>query len=846
MRLNTRMLLYILSTSVVIFSIGIGYISLRYKNKAMHDAKIIANAYAREYANNIKSEMDKNFGFARGIAQAMLAIENEYGSEAEHLQFEILKGIVKSNPSYLASFLQWDLSDCDTSYKKHHGRRRYLCNRKNPIKAIKGLLSKEEYFLVDTMKGIVDTGEYNPENQYYIVKQTKKEYIINPYFYSYEDVKEMPSKVRLDEEAILETTLIVPLIFNNKFRAIAGMDIPLNHFMKIINKIKPFDDSYAFIVSNNGAFVAHPDKKNLAKFVTDLHCFKKSEKNIIQNIKEGKEFWFTSKDSLGRESYFMLSPITIGKTEMPWSMGISVPVDVVMADANRHFYYSILVGFIGLFVLSIIIWIIARTITLPIKATTELLKKLAKGKIDTSGKIEINTNDEIAEMANSANILIDGFNHTAAFAKKIGEGNLEAYYQLLGQDDALGHSLIEMRDKLKQSKHEIELKNQELEKLSMVAQNTDNAVIIMDNTGYIEWVNNAFVKMYGYTKDDVIKKLGGNLLTQSSHPKIRQLIDNSIKLNKSVYYESSIIALSGKKIHSQTTLTPIKDENGKLIKLIAIDSDITSIKTANEEIKAQRDEIEAQHDKMEVQRDELQHMNATKDKFFSILAHDLKNPFSGMYSLSKVLNDNYEKIDEEERKQIVNKVYKTSQLIYDLLKNLLTWSRSQRGLIEFEPVSFNLQNIIDTNINLHRMPAERKNISLNTDVQNNQMVFADRNMINTTLRNLLNNALKFTPVDGKITIKTEKILLNSNFEKNKEFIQVSVIDNGIGICKEDQLKLFRIEIKTKSIGNSKEKGSGLGLILCKEMIEKNGGSVKIESGLGKGSSFIFTIPVKEE
>ncbi len=839
MRLNTRMLLYILSTSIVVFSVGIGYISLRYKNKAMNDAKIIANAYAREYANIIKSDMDKNFGFARGVAQAALAVEDEFGSEGEHLQFEILKNFIKYNPTYIASFLQWDLSDCDTTYKKNHGRRRYLCNRKNPWKAINGLLSKEEYLQVDTMKGIVDTADYNPENQYYAVKNTKKEYIINPYFFSYEDVTEMPSSVRTNDEAILETTIIVPIISDNKFRAITGMDIPLNHFMQTIKKIKPFEDSYAFIVSNNGAFVAHPNRENLAKPITEIHCFKKDTVNILQKIKEGNEFSFTTTDSLGRESYFMLSPITIGKTNMPWSMGISVPVDVVMAEANRHFYFSMGVGVLGLIILSIIIWIIAKTITSPIKATTELLKKLAEGKIDTSEKIQITTNDEIAEMANSANTLIDGLNHTASYAKKIGEGNLEAYYQLLSEDDILGYSLIEMRDKLKQSKEEIEIKNRELEKLSMVAQNTDNAVMIMDNTGYVEWVNNAFVKMYGYTKDDLINKLGGNLLKQSAHPQILELIDESIKENKSVFYESSISSKSGNEIHALTTLTPIKDVNGKLVRLIAIDSDITSIKTAQEEIETQRD-------KMEVQRDELQLMNATKDKFFSILAHDLKNPFSGLYSLSEIINENYENTDEEDKKEIINKIYVTAKQIYSLLENLLTWSQSQRGLIQFEPVSYNLLNIIQTNINLHRISAERKNITLNTKVEGDLNVFGDRNMINTVLRNLINNAVKFTLADGKIIIKSEVISLNKKDKNSKDYVQVSVIDTGIGISDEDQKKMFRIDIKTKSIGSSKEKGSGLGLILCKEFIEKNGGTIRIESELGKGSSFIFTVPVNNK
>jgi signal transduction histidine kinase/streptogramin lyase len=236
------------------------------------------------------------------------------------------------------------------------------------------------------------------------------------------------------------------------------------------------------------------------------------------------------------------------------------------------------------------------------------------------------------------------------------------------------------------------------------------------------------------------------------------------------------------------------------------------------------------------QKEELNDLNASKDKFFSILAHDLKNPFSSLYSMSQILDQNYESLDEEDKLTALTRIHQSAELIYNLLENLLTWSKSQRGHIEYAPSTFDLSVLVQENINLHSVPAEKKGIHLCNKVSGIHEVFADRQMINTVLRNLINNAIKFTQPGKEMTV--------SGRSRGK-FLEVEIKDQGIGISKENLEKLFRIDVKYKSTGTSGEKGTGLGLILCHEFVHKNEGTIWCESQEGKGSSFFFTVPAEK-
>jgi len=230
--------------------------------------------------------------------------------------------------------------------------------------------------------------------------------------------------------------------------------------------------------------------------------------------------------------------------------------------------------------------------------------------------------------------------------------------------------------------------------------------------------------------------------------------------------------------------------------------------------------------------EELRDLNATKDKFFSIIAHDLKSPFNSILGFSDLLINNFSDYDKDEIEKYLRTIESSSKQAFELLENLLVWARSQTGSIHYQPETIELKSIIHENINLLTNQAERKNIQIFSTITDEAFVNGDRNMINTILRNLLANAIKFTPQFGKIFV---------SLIPNDESYEISIKDNGIGIAEENIPKLFRIDSKFSTLGTEKEKGTGLGLILCKEFVEKHGGKIWARSELGKGSTFIFSL-----
>lgn len=232
------------------------------------------------------------------------------------------------------------------------------------------------------------------------------------------------------------------------------------------------------------------------------------------------------------------------------------------------------------------------------------------------------------------------------------------------------------------------------------------------------------------------------------------------------------------------------------------------------------------------QAKELKIANATKDKFFSIIAHDLRSPFNSLLGFSDILEQRYDEYNDAERIRIINILSKTSKNTFFLLDNLLTWSRSQLGHIDIKKELLNLKNLVVDSIAAYKSSASLKNITIVIDINHETTVFTDMATIKTVIGNLVNNAIKFTQPDGEIRITSK--------EKNK-LVEICIHDNGIGMSKETLEKLFRIEESFTTQGTNKEKGTGLGLILCKEFVEKNGGEISVKSEVNKGSCFIFTI-----
>jgi signal transduction histidine kinase len=244
--------------------------------------------------------------------------------------------------------------------------------------------------------------------------------------------------------------------------------------------------------------------------------------------------------------------------------------------------------------------------------------------------------------------------------------------------------------------------------------------------------------------------------------------------------------------------------------------------------------LQAAHARVNQQKTELEKLNATKDKFFSIISHDLKGPLNSFTAFSKMLIDHTESLTKEEIQMLAREIDKNLKNLFTLLENLLEWSRSQTGNIDFKQETVDLNALLHQNRNLLNTQASNKGISIIYDNNDPVPVQAHKHSVNTVIRNLISNAIKFTPEGGTITLKTEQ---------REGKIKISVQDTGVGMEPAIIQKLFRIDTKYSTTGTAHEKGTGLGLILCKDFIEKNGGTIGVESEPGKGSIFFFYLPV---
>jgi len=234
---------------------------------------------------------------------------------------------------------------------------------------------------------------------------------------------------------------------------------------------------------------------------------------------------------------------------------------------------------------------------------------------------------------------------------------------------------------------------------------------------------------------------------------------------------------------------------------------------------------------------ELRKSIASKDRFFSIIAHDLKNPLGAFKDLTKLIIEEYNSISPDEFFTLIKELNQSAQTVYELLQNLLEWSRTQLGQIKINQIEFDISYIINQTFDLLKLTAKKKNIKLISKVNSPVLVYADVNMITTVLRNLISNSIKFTENGGTISI-------NENKSNVPNFVSISVKDTGIGMDKSQLENLFNIESIISTVGTNKEKGTGLGLIICKDFVEMNSGKLSVKSKKGEGSEFIIELPKK--
>lgn len=461
MKLLTKLLLFILSVSAFVYAVSIGYISINAQRQSANDAKQLADAYAMRYANLAASNLNIDIGVTRSLAHSLLGFRKIQQPQRTEIYNDMLRNILIENPSYLSVWTSWELNAIDSGYTKTHGR----------IRTTYYYVGDEIRFYSDS----VDLEKDNIESIYYKIKTSKDETVTNPYWYTYSE--------RRNERAILETSVAVPIVKDDKFVGLAGLDIPLDKYQNIIKNIRPFEIGYAYLIANNGSFVGHPNPDMLGENLAETDSALNAEEKIIEKIRRGENFNTEIVDVENEiHNYVSYASVHIGKTKTPWSIAVVVPIDKIMEKANRNFYISIVIAGISLLVLTIILWLFSRSVTKPLETITRTVIHLSKGNISKAEKVEVKTSDEIGKIAGSVNKLIEGLRSTVRFASQIGEGNLEASFTLLSDKDALGNALLEMRKSLKQAQLEEDLRKQENEKRNWTVQGLAKFEEMLRNT----------------------------------------------------------------------------------------------------------------------------------------------------------------------------------------------------------------------------------------------------------------------------------------------------------------------------------------------------------------------------
>jgi PAS domain S-box-containing protein len=364
----------------------------------------------------------------------------------------------------------------------------------------------------------------------------------------------------------------------------------------------------------------------------------------------------------------------------------------------------------------------------------------------------------------------------------------------------------------------------ELRRLRTAIDQSPATIVITDTEGNIEYVNPGFSRITGYTLAEAIgqnpRVLKSGLMPEYTYRDLWAVISSG----KTWVGEFINKKKSGEFYWESATITPVKDEDGKILSYIAIKEDISQRKKAEEALLRSEQEMRM--------------INAQKDRFLSIIAHDLRAPFNILVNASEIVFQKFHELEEKDILMLLESIHTSASNTHGLLENLLLWSRSQLGRIELNLTLFDISKVVKEVADTLSGVARNKNIALVNEVQQHIYVYADRNMIMMIIRNLVSNALKFTPRDGTITIGDNK---QGNGEVGAKMVEFFVKDTGVGMEPDKVVNLFRIDQNVSTEGTENEPGTGLGLILCREFIEKNGGSIRVISQPGAGSTFFFTL-----
>ncbi|MBN1988580.1 MAG: tetratricopeptide repeat protein [Bacteroidales bacterium] len=488
----------------------------------------------------------------------------------------------------------------------------------------------------------------------------------------------------------------------------------------------------------------------------------------------------------------------------------------------------------------------------------------------------IGTTGSIASLLNNLAIIYDSeHNYTKALEYYTNAlGHYEKHNDKEGISAVLNnigyvHATLKNYDKAIQTYKNSLAISQEINDIGSIANTNNNlaqvALTIGDNNLAFKYVNNAL---------PLARQYGDKSFLAESYEVLAKIHINRGDYKKAVEYQSLLLSYkdslhnrerNDKVIEMQTRFETEAKE--KEIQLLKKDNEIRQLdatrqknfqkyliilallllgllfliyyglhlkKKSNELLSKKNEELKLANEKLRESEKNLKALNSTKDKFFSIIAHDLKNPFNALLGFSELLHHNFDNFTTKETKEYIGVINESAQSLFRLLENLLQWSRTQTGKLSYNPEKIKLYSIINQETELLRINADKKGINISIDVDNELEAFADKNIVSTVLRNFINNAIKFTHAGGSVRVKA--------YVDDTQKVRIDTIDDGIGINPNDINKLFRTDLSFSSKGTANEEGTGLGLIICKEFIERAGGEIIVKSNVGKGSTFSFTLP----
>ena len=358
------------------------------------------------------------------------------------------------------------------------------------------------------------------------------------------------------------------------------------------------------------------------------------------------------------------------------------------------------------------------------------------------------------------------------------------------------------------------------EKYRLLVQYSSDPIFSFNHDKSYRFVNDAFAAQFGKKPEEIIGKTPFDIFPHDEAEKRLRLVQQVFQTGEKGEIEVKVVNPHGEEKFYITMVDPIKNTKGEILWVTCISKEITLRKKAEEELR--------------LKNEQLKSINAEKDKFFSIIAHDLRGPMNGFLGLTAIMAEDIESLSAFELKEIATTMRSSAVNIYRLIENLLEWSKMQRGKISFNTSPLFLKSSLTKSIELMMDTANKKGIELRINIPEHHVVCADIHMLETIARNLISNAIKFSFRNGIVEISSTKI--------ENDVMKIIVKDYGIGMNPDMVGKLFKLTENINRKGTEGEPSTGLGLILCKEFVQKQSGKIWAESAEGEGSSFIFTLP----